>query len=58
MKLSKNNNMIIFTYWVIISFQASFVLATAVDNNDEAQKILEDSVEKLLSQLRKEPLMW
>ena len=58
MKLLKNNDMIVFTYMLIISFQVSVVLATSVDNTGESQKILEDSVEKLLSQLRKEPLMW
>ena len=58
MKLLKNNDMIIFTYLLIISFQVSVVLATSVDKTEESQKILEDSVEKLLTQLRKEPLMW
>ena len=58
MKLLKNNDMIIFTYLLMISFQVSVVLATSVDNTEESQKILEDSVEKLLTQLRKEPLMW
>ena len=58
MKLLKNNDMRVFTYMLIISFQVSVVLATSVDNTEESQKILEDSVEKLLSQLRKEPLMW